>query len=165
MMRHEWFVLSFMLLAGCAETNLPLEEVTDVHAWLAEWHYELPEDFYTQTAFLHCGDARIYGDGTGKLLWDGESPTLIMVNRLAPGSDHPDAGNEEGYAGPLNLVSPIDGHQYGVSQIQWSTGASYVDTRMVQHGEGHMVEMTESVTLTKLGAVSMLIDRNQYGCD
>lgn len=158
-------VLTLVALAGCSG-ELPLEEVTDVHVWLAEWHYDLQDDFYMDTSFRHCGDARIYGDGTGKLWWwEGEAPTELMVNQVAADSDHPDPGNMEGYWSHLNLVSPVDGHRYGVSQLKWNEGGTWTDTRTVTNWEGETGQMTESVTLTKLGAVSMHIDRNQYGCD
>lgn len=158
-----WLALA-ILLAGC--TSPPLTEITDVHVWLAEWSYEAPEDFYTYTSFLHCGDALLFEDGTGKLWLQGKSPKQVLINRLATGSDRIDGFSEEGYHTPLNLVSPADGHQYGVSLRHWQ-GEPYVQTstRLMPDHDGMMHEITETVTLTKVGAVSMFIDRNVYGCD
>jgi hypothetical protein len=152
------------MLAGCAE--LPLTEIADVHTWVAEWHYEAPEDFYAYTAFLHCGDATVNADGTGKLDLQGETPKQILVNRLAPNSDRVDGFSEEGYHTPLALNSPLDGKMYGVNLLEWD-GAPYTrtNTRLVESERGEMVEITETVTLEKMGAVSMLINRNQFGCE
>jgi hypothetical protein len=164
MITVKWIALfSVCMLAGCAE--LPLTEIADVHTWVAEWHYEAPEGFYANTAFLHCGNAREYGDGTGKLSWQGETPTQIQINRLASGSDRVDGFSEEGYHSNVGLISPVDQHSYFYTMLQRENGATFSGTRTMEAQNGTLYEVTETVTLTKLGAVSMIIDRNQYGCD